>query len=105
MLRSMIISIFGGAFFAVAGMAPEAPSPAAAMRIPETPFTATQDGLPSSPNEPLGINVENMHMPRCVNAIIPAGGADTFSEGRSSATEPGALSTAALAVAVAALVI
>ncbi|KAI1481583.1 hypothetical protein F4774DRAFT_407889 [Daldinia eschscholtzii] len=45
------------------------------------------------------------HLPRCVSAIIPNGGFDTAADGKSSASGVGGLSTAALAIAIAVLVV
>ncbi|OTB19980.1 hypothetical protein K445DRAFT_18518 [Daldinia sp. EC12] len=45
------------------------------------------------------------HLPRCVSAIISNGGFDTAADGKSSASGVGGLSTAALAIAIAVLVV
>ncbi|KAI1650720.1 uncharacterized protein F4817DRAFT_312586 [Daldinia loculata] len=92
------------------------------LRILDGPVPASDDSSLSGPHEPLNKNAENMHttksihkhtshltahghMPRCVNAIIPSGGAETLADGKSTAAGVGDISTAALAIAIAALVI
>ncbi|KAI1658035.1 hypothetical protein F4813DRAFT_389297 [Daldinia decipiens] len=92
------------------------------LRILDGSVPASDDSSSSGPREPPNKNIGNMHarksihrhtshhtahehMPRCVNAIMPNGAGETLADGKSTATGIGDLSTAALAIAIAALVI
>ncbi|KAI1470695.1 uncharacterized protein F4812DRAFT_456707 [Daldinia caldariorum] len=56
---------------------------------------------PKHTNQPTG----HRHLPRCVHVTMPNGGFHTAADGKSSTLGTGHVSTAALAVAIAALVI
>ncbi|KAI0111386.1 hypothetical protein F4814DRAFT_450063 [Daldinia grandis] len=94
------------------------------LRILDEAVPAGDGSSLSGPYKPLNKNVRNIHAgkpihkhtshpkvhthkhePRCVNAIMPSGNGETLADGKSTATGIGALSTAALAIAIAALVV